>query len=169
MTRQRIYHKRKMTAQQKSTLQNEDYLHESSMGKHIVLFDGVCGFCNRSIQILLKNDKNDVFTFASLQSEFAKQTLLKRGINAADLNTVYLIANYGSEREKVLSKSDAVLFAAKQLNGWALPFATIFSFLPKPLRDFGYDIVAKIRYRLFGKLEHCMLPSPEMRAKFIEL
>lgn len=157
-----------MTGQLNSISAGEDYLHESSIGKHIIFFDGVCGFCNRFIQFVLENDKNDLFNFASLQSEFADATLAKRGFNAADLNTVYLIANYGTDKEKVLSKSDAIIFAAGRLNGWMKPFATIFGYLPKALRDFGYDIVAKIRYRLFGKLEQCMLPSPETRAKFIE-
>ncbi len=157
-----------MTGQLNSISTGEDYLHESSIGKHIIFFDGVCGFCNRFIQFVLENDKGDLFNFASLQSEFANATLAKRGFNTADLNTVYLISNYGTDTEKVLTKSDAIIFVASQLRGWKKPFATIFGYFPKPLRDFGYDIVAKIRYRLFGKLEQCMLPSPESRVKFIE-
>lgn len=157
-----------MTEPLNSTLLNEDSLHEASIGKHIVFFDGVCGFCNRFIQFVLENDKADLFSFASLQSSFANVTLAKRGINSGDLNTVYIIANYGTEQEKILNKSDAVFFAGRQLSTWVSPFATVFGFVPKPLRDFGYGIVAKIRYRLFGKLEHCMLPTPETRAKFIE-
>lgn len=157
-----------MTGQLNSISYGEDYLHESSIGKHIIFFDGICGFCNRFIQIVLETDKNDVFNFASLQSEFANLTLAKRGINAGDLNTVYIIANYGTNREKLLSKSDAMVFAGKQLDGWIRSFATIFGYWPKPLRDFAYDRVVKIRYQLFGKLEHCMLPTPETRTKFIE-
>ncbi len=156
-----------MTGQLNST-RNEEGLHQPSIGKHIVFFDGVCGFCNRFIQFVLENDKNDAFNFASLQSEFGTKTLAKKGINAGDLNTVYLIADYGTNKEKILNKSDAVIFATSRLNSWLRPLATIFGFFPKPLRDFGYDMVAKIRYRIFGKLEHCMLPSPETRAKFIE-
>jgi predicted DCC family thiol-disulfide oxidoreductase YuxK len=157
-----------MAGQLNSSTKHADDLHQPSIGKHIVFFDGVCGFCNRFIQVLLEKDKQDAFHFASLQSEFANATLAKKGINSADLNTVYIIANYGTDKEKVLNKSDAIVFAAGQLDWWIRPFATIFGFFPKPLRNFGYDIVAKIRYRLFGKLEHCMLPSPEARAKFIE-
>lgn len=158
----------KLTGPLNSISHGEDYLHESSIGKHIIFFDGICGFCNHFIQFVLEIDKNDLFNFASLQSDFANATLSKRGFNAADLNTVWLIANYGTGKEKLLNKSDAILFVFGQLNNSVRPLATICGYLPKPLRDFGYDIVAKIRYRLFGKLEQCMLPSPETRVKFIE-
>jgi predicted DCC family thiol-disulfide oxidoreductase YuxK len=134
----------------------------------IVLYDGVCGLCNHLVQFLLKRDTRDRFRFASLQSEFANRLLTRHGVDPHDLDTVYVVKNYGQSSETLLARSDAILYMLKQLGGiWKL--AGVGRVLPKVLRDAVYKIVARNRYRVFGKHESCMLPEPKHRAKFLDM
>lgn len=133
----------------------------------IVLYDGVCGLCNRLIQFILKRDQSDRFRFASLQSEFANTLLRRHGKDARDLDTFYVAIDYGQPGERLLSRSDGILFVVAQLGGlWK--FAGIGRVLPKVLRDAFYGVVARNRYRVFGKYESCMLPDPRHKHKFLE-
>ena len=157
------------TGNQQHHIHNSDELYPDAVGRHIIFYDGVCGLCNKFIQFVIDNDSNGLFFFAALQSEFAKNTLARRGANAEDLNTVYVLSNYGNgQEERLFNKSDAVAFTTSQLKPWIKPAAFFIKVFPKPLRDFGYETVAKIRYKLFGKHDQCMLPSPETRARFID-
>lgn len=134
----------------------------------IVLYDGVCGLCNHLVQFLLKRDTRDRFRFASLQSEFARNLLKRHGADPHDLDTVYLVKNYGQPGESLLERSDGVLYMLDQLGGvWKL--AVIGRVLPKKLRDAIYKMVARNRYRVFGKHESCMLPEPKHRARFLDV
>lgn len=136
-------------------------------GKTIVLYDGVCGLCNRMVRFLLRFDGHDRFRFATLQSEFANTLLRKHGLNAADLDSVSIITDYNLPAERSFTKSDAVLRSAWELGGfWRIGEAG--RVLPRKMRDWLYDRVANNRYRIFGKYETCPLPKPEYRAKFIE-
>lgn len=137
------------------------------VGKTIVFYDGVCGLCNRSVQFLLRYDKHDRFRFAPLQSEFAATLLNKHGINAADLDSVSVIVNYGLLAEKAFTRSDAVLRAAWELGGvWRV--GEVGRLIPRMVRDWLYDRVARNRYRTFGKYDTCPMPRPEERGKFVE-
>jgi len=134
----------------------------------IVLYDGVCGLCNRLVQFLLKQDKHDRFRFASLQSEFAGNLLGRHGANPHDLDTVYAVKDYGHFNETLLARSDAILYMLVQLGGvWK--FANVGWVIPKLFRDGVYGVVARNRYRVFGKHESCMLPEPQHRAKFLDV
>jgi predicted DCC family thiol-disulfide oxidoreductase YuxK len=134
----------------------------------IVLYDGVCGLCNRLVQFILKRDVNNRFRFASLQSEFAEKLLKRHGADSRDLDTFYLVISRGKPSERVLMRSDAILAVANTLGGvWKL--AGVGALVPRVLRDGMYRIVARNRYRVFGKHESCMLPSAEHRAKFLDL
>jgi predicted DCC family thiol-disulfide oxidoreductase YuxK len=134
----------------------------------IVFYDGVCGLCNHLVQFLLKRDTHDRFRFASLQSEFANGLLTRHGVDPHDLDTVYVVKSYGQSSETLLARSDAILYMLKQLGGiWKLAAAG--RVLPKVLRDAVYKIVARNRYRVFGKHESCMLPEPKHRAKFLDV
>lgn len=134
----------------------------------IVLYDGVCGLCNHLVQFLLKRDTHNRFRFASLQSEFASNLLTRHGIDPHDLDTVYVVKGYGQPDERLLARSDAILFMLKQLGGfWKI--AGVGQVLPKAFRDRVYKIVARNRYRVFGKQESCMLPEPKHRAKFLDV
>jgi predicted DCC family thiol-disulfide oxidoreductase YuxK len=134
----------------------------------IVLYDGVCGLCNRLVQFLLKHDSRDRFRFASLQSEFTGRLLTRHGLDPHDLDTVYVVKNYDQPDEALLARSDAILYLLTELGGvWSL--AGVGRVLPGAFRDAIYKIVARNRYRVFGKHESCMLPEPKHRAKFLDL
>ncbi len=134
----------------------------------IVLYDGVCGLCNRLTQFILKRDKHDRFRFASLQSEFAEDILKRHGADYEDLDTVYVVLDHGKPSERLLARSDAILQIAAELGGiWKLGEAG--RVLPTAIRDGIYKLVARNRYRVFGKYESCMLPEPKHRAKFLDV
>ena len=131
--------------------------------KKIVLFDGVCNYCNDKINFIIKNDKKDVFRFVSLQSELGQKILNHIGINPKHIDSIVLY-------EPGISyyyKSTAALEIAKGLSG-IFTLATVFKILPAGIRDFIYDYVAKHRYKWYGKKESCMIPTPELKSKFLE-
>jgi predicted DCC family thiol-disulfide oxidoreductase YuxK len=135
----------------------------------IVLYDGVCGLCNRLVRFLIKHDRHDRLRFASLQSDFATTVLNRHGISAGDLDTVHVVENYEQAGERVLNRSDAILRAACELGGFWMVAATSAKVLPRPLRDFVYKIVARNRYRVFGKYETCLVPEARDRSKFLDM
>lgn len=135
----------------------------------IILYDGVCGLCNRMVQFLLKHDKDGRLRFASLQSEFAAQVLGRHGIDAKDLDTVNVVENYGQPGERVLQRSDAILRAGRELGGLWGASSSIARVVPRALRDLVYGFVATNRYRVFGKHDTCMLPDPDQKSKFLDI
>ena len=129
--------------------------------KHIILFDGVCNFCNDVVNKVIENDTKNTFVFASLQSEIGEKIKKHIGLSPdTDSIVLYLpgIAYY--------TKSDAALQIARQLKGW-YPLLTAGKILPKFLRDKIYDYIAKNRYKWYGKKDACMLPTPEVRSRFL--
>ena len=127
----------------------------------IVLFDGVCNFCNASVNFVIERDKAGYFKFAPLQSEFGEELVAKHGIDIADTDSVIVVEN-----DRAYTHSSAALRIAKQLDGiWSWSYA--FIIVPKPIRDLAYRVFAKHRYRLFGRQDACMMPSPEIRARFL--
>jgi predicted DCC family thiol-disulfide oxidoreductase YuxK len=136
-------------------------------GKHLVLYDGVCGLCNRLNGFVLTRDTRGVLDFASLQSAAGRSALQRFGRNPEDLNTLYVVTNYRSESPALLSKARAVLFVMKTLGGgWA--WLRAFGMLPNALLDRGYDLIARNRYRLFGRYDSCLMPSAEYKKRFID-
>jgi predicted DCC family thiol-disulfide oxidoreductase YuxK len=139
-----------------------------STSNPIVLYDGVCGLCNRAVQFLLKRDRHDRLRFASLQSDFAATLLKRHGLDHKDLDTVYVVLNSGEPNEDLLAKSDAFLLFTKEIGGiWSI--ARVGKIIPRPIRNRLYDFVARHRYQVFGKSESCMLPDPRHKHKFIEV
>ena len=137
------------------------------MTNPIVLYDGVCGLCNRLVQFLLKRDKHDQLRYAALQSDFAVKVLKRHGLDPKDLDTVHVILNYEEPNERVFARSDAILEVVNRLGGiWKI--AMLGKLVPRPIRDWLYKLVAQNRYRMFGKFETCMLPEPRHRAKFLD-
>ena len=127
----------------------------------IVLFDGVCNFCNASVNFIIEHDKAGYFKFAPLQSKIGEEVVAKHGIDTADTDSVIVIEN-----DRAYTHSSAALRIAKQLDGvWSWTYA--FIIVPKPIRDFLYRLFAKHRYRMFGKQDACMMPTPEIRARFL--
>jgi predicted DCC family thiol-disulfide oxidoreductase YuxK len=134
----------------------------------IVFYDGVCGLCNRLVQFLLKRDRHDRLRFASLQSEFAASLLMRHGLDSRDLDTVYLVLDYKQSSERVLARSDAILYLLRQLGGvWGI--AGLGRVLPKWVRDGIYKIIAGNRYRVFGRYDKCLLPEDKQRHKFLDV
>ncbi len=135
----------------------------------IILYDGVCGLCNRLVQFLLKHDKQERLRFASLQSDFAAKVLQRHGIDPKDLDTLHLIENYEQPGERVLQRSDAILRAGRELGGFWSATAAAAKVIPRALRDVIYRFVARNRYRVFGKYDTCMLPDPNQRSRFLDV
>ncbi|CAM4066739.1 thiol-disulfide oxidoreductase DCC family protein [Lederbergia lenta] len=128
--------------------------------KPIILFDGICNFCHSSIQFIIKRDPNAYFLFSSLQSDIG-QSLLKQNKIPFTMDSMILIEN-----GKVYDKSSAVLRICKNLSGlWKYMY--IFVIIPLPIRDLIYNIVAKNRYKWFGKKDTCILPNHEIRKRFL--
>ena len=127
----------------------------------IILFDGVCNFCNSSVNFIIERDREGYFKFAPLQSEIGETLLSENGIDKVDTDSVVLI-----EDGKAYTHSTAALRVARRLVGaWKWLYYLIF--VPRILRDAAYKLFAKYRYKLFGKKDECMLPSPEIRARFV--
>jgi predicted DCC family thiol-disulfide oxidoreductase YuxK len=117
---------------------------------------------------VLKHDHQDYFRFAALESDFASKTLAKYGVASDVLNTVYVATNYGQPQESILMRSDAVAFILRKLGGlWTIP-GILLDIFPKRLRDWGYDLVARHRYQIFGKVDTCPLPDEKHRHKFLD-
>lgn len=129
---------------------------------HILLFDGVCNLCNTAVIAVIKRDRKGKFKFASLQSQRGQALLNQFGLSMNDLNTVIYINNTG-----YFIKSSAVLHVLKELGGiWKLFY--VFIILPKPLRDFLYSIIAKTRYKIFGKRASCIIPPTNIEQRFLQ-
>lgn len=132
-------------------------------GKKIILFDGVCNLCNSSVQFVIKRDKKDLFRYAALQSEVGQQLVAERHIDTCQVDSIILI----EPGVAYYTKSDAALEIAQDLGGlWKM--SAIFTWVPQSIRNAVYDFVAKNRYKWFGRKEACMIPTPELRAKFLE-
>jgi predicted DCC family thiol-disulfide oxidoreductase YuxK len=127
-----------------------------------LLFDGVCNLCSGSVQFILKRDTRGRFRFASLQSEAGRRLMAGHGLDPDALSSVVLI-----EDGRAYQESTAALRIARHLPGaWKL--LRVFTVIPRPLRDAAYRLIARNRYRWFGKTEACWLPTPELRARFLE-
>jgi predicted DCC family thiol-disulfide oxidoreductase YuxK len=134
----------------------------------VVLYDGMCGLCNRFNRFLLRRDLADRFRLASLESQCASRVLARHAIDPDRLDTVYVVRDYGTVSESLLAKGDAVAYVLREVGGrWSLVAAAI-GILPQKLRSRLYDLVAAHRYRLFGKYQVCPMPLPEYRKKYIE-
>jgi predicted DCC family thiol-disulfide oxidoreductase YuxK len=132
----------------------------------VLLYDGVCGFCDRSVQFLLRHDNQARFRFAALQGEFARGVLSRHGRDLAKMDSMVLVLDTGLPTERLLDRSDGMLAMLKDLGGgWRLLAAA--RAIPRSLRDRAYDFVARHRYEWFGRYDHCVLPSPSARARFI--
>jgi predicted DCC family thiol-disulfide oxidoreductase YuxK len=128
----------------------------------IVLFDGVCHLCTTAVQFIIKRDSHGYFTFASLQSVIGRTLLAEHGLQPDALDTFVLI-----EGSRCFTRSDAALRVAQHLSrGWAL--LRVLSLIPKPIRDWGYTVIARHRYQWFGRRETCMIPSRDLLDRFLQ-
>jgi predicted DCC family thiol-disulfide oxidoreductase YuxK len=135
----------------------------------IILYDGVCGLCNRFVQFVLRCDSRDRFRFASLQSDFAAQVLRRHGASPEDLDTMYVVIDPGLQEERIVSRSDAALTVLRELGGGWAALGIGLRALPLWLRNRGYNFVARNRCRTFGKYDSCPIPSEKDRHKFLDV
>jgi predicted DCC family thiol-disulfide oxidoreductase YuxK len=126
----------------------------------VILFDGVCNFCNSTINFVIDHDANRRFRFASLQSAFGQKVLRDFKRNPADLDSVLLLRG-----GRLFEKSNAAFEIARHLRGWSWVYAL--RWIPRFIRDFFYDLIAKNRYRIFGRTETCRLPTAAERELFV--
>jgi predicted DCC family thiol-disulfide oxidoreductase YuxK len=170
--------------------------HRSQTMSHpILLYDGVCGLCNRLVQFILRRDPAGVFRFVSLQSAVAGRLLERHGVEGSELDTVYVVVDAELPEERLLGRSDAVIFILRQLGRadhrsagqaraavptqatatptpttgasvWSVA-AVLLSLIPRVIRDWGYGMIARNRYRMFGRYDTCPMPSEETRDRFL--
>lgn len=132
------------------------------MYNRIILFDGVCNLCNAAVQYVIKHDKKKLFHFASLQSEAGQMFLKKHFLSSTDFNSFILVYE-----DKIYSKSTAALMVAKNLDG-AIKLLSGFIIVPVFIRDAVYNLIARNRYKWFGKKDNCMIPTPDLQSRFLK-
>jgi predicted DCC family thiol-disulfide oxidoreductase YuxK len=134
---------------------------------HLVLYDGVCGLCDHFVQFLLRIDGHDRLRFAALQGPIGTKILAEAGRAATALSTVIVVADHGTAAERLLDRSDAALFAIASAGG-LYRAARALRIIPRFIRDAAYDLIARWRYRIFGRFDACPIPGPATRAKFLD-
>ncbi|HXJ99311.1 MAG TPA: thiol-disulfide oxidoreductase DCC family protein [Gelidibacter sp.] len=128
----------------------------------LILFDGVCNLCDASVQYVIKHDKNDVFRYTALQSEVGQFIIKKFNVDTSKTDSILLY----SPENTIFYKSTAALKIASKL-GFPRNLMAIFLIVPTFIRNFVYDFIAKNRYKWYGKKEECMIPTPELKSKFL--
>jgi len=131
--------------------------------KQLILFDGICNLCNSSVQYVIKHDSKDKFMFTALQSEVGQQIIKEYNIDTAKTDSILLY----TPEVGISSKSMAALKIAFQL-GFPNNLLCVFFIIPPFVRNYVYDYIAKNRYKWYGKKESCMIPTPELKSKFLE-
>ncbi len=131
----------------------------------VLLYDGVCGFCNSTVRFIIARDRKKLLRFASLQSNFARG-VLERHPDLRSIDSLVLIEQQNG-LEKIFIRSDGAFRVASYLGGpWNI--LLVFQILPRPLRDAAYDLFARYRYALFGRYDSCPIPDAHLRSRFIE-
>jgi predicted DCC family thiol-disulfide oxidoreductase YuxK len=136
---------------------------ELEKDKKLILFDGVCNLCNTSVQYVIKHDKKNSFMFTALQSDIGQQIIKDYNIDTSKTDSILLY----TPENGVVSKSTAALKIAQNL-GFPQNVMSIFFIIPPFIRNGVYDYIAKNRYKWYGKKESCMIPTPELKSKFLE-
>jgi len=134
---------------------------------HLVLYDGVCGLCDRFVQFLLRIDRRDSLRFAALQGPIGTRILQEAGRTTTALSTVIVVVDHGTKAQRLLDRSDAGLFAIASAGGVYRAISAL-RVVPRFIRDAAYDLVARFRYRLFGRFDACPIPDERTRAKFLD-
>jgi predicted DCC family thiol-disulfide oxidoreductase YuxK len=137
-------------------------------GRALLLYDGVCALCNGVVKFLLKHDSRDRFRYTPLQSGLGREVLARFDIHTFP-DGVMLVTDALTPKEHLYRRSDAVAVALQLLGGVWRVLGRLLGLVPRPLRDWGYGIVARFRYRLFGRYDTCPLPPPEQRSRLLDV
>jgi len=129
--------------------------------QNIIIFDGVCNFCNKSVNFIINKDPNCHFIFTALQNKSAEELIIKYKVINYDIGSIILIKN-----EKYFLRSEAVFEIIKDLSGYWYLFG-VFRIIPLGIRDYIYKLVSKNRYKFFGKKDSCMIPTKELQKRFL--
>ena len=135
-------------------------------GRALLLYDGVCALCNGVVKFLMKRDRRDRFRYAPLQSELGREMLARFGILEFP-DGVVLVANALTAEERLYQRSDAVAACLRLLDGPWRGVGRVLGLIPRWLREWGYGVVARVRYRVFGRYDTCPVPSPEERGRLL--
>ncbi|MEI9981021.1 MAG: DCC1-like thiol-disulfide oxidoreductase family protein [Edaphobacter sp.] len=135
-------------------------------GRALLLYDGVCALCNGVVKFLMKRDRRDGFRYAPLQSELGREVLARFGILGFP-DGVVLVTNALTAQERLYRRSDAVAAGLKLLDGPWQVMGRALALMPRWLRDWGYGVIARFRYRVFGRYDSCPVPSPEERGRLL--
>ena len=133
---------------------------------HLVLYDGVCGLCDHFVQFLLRIDRHDSLRFAALQGPIGARILREAGRTTTALSTVIVVTDFETDQKRLLDRSDAGLFALASAGG-IYRAALVLRIVPRFIRDAVYDLIARFRYRIFGRFDACPIPDARTRAKFL--
>ena len=135
-------------------------------GRALLLYDGVCALCNGVVKFLMKRDRRDGFRYAPLQSGLGREVLARFGIREFP-DGVVLVVNALAAEERLYQRSDAVAVGLQRLDGFWRGLGRALRLIPHWLRDWGYGVVARYRYRVFGRYDSCPIPSPEERVRLL--
>jgi predicted DCC family thiol-disulfide oxidoreductase YuxK len=135
-------------------------------GRALLLYDGVCALCNGIVQFLMKTDRLDKFRYAPLQSNLGREVLARFDIHSFP-DGVMLLTDALTATEHLYQRSDAVAAALQQLGKPWRVVGRVLKLVPRPLREWGYGIIARFRYRLFGRYDTCPVPPPEQRSRLL--
>ncbi|CAN5756118.1 DCC1-like thiol-disulfide oxidoreductase family protein [soil metagenome] len=139
-------------------------------GRDLILYDGVCALCNGVVHYLLKHDPQGRFRFIPQETALAQQLLaLKPGTPQQEKEGVILIATALTPTQHIYRRSDAVAHALTLLGGPSTILGRLTRLIPRPLREFGYGLIARFRYRLFGRYPTCPIPTPDQRSRILGL
>ncbi len=138
-----------------------DIINQLPKDKKIILFDGVCNYCNDKVNFIIKNDTNDSFRFVALQSETGQKIIAYLGIDKTIDSIILYEPGYA-----YFIKSEAVFRIIKHLSS-SVKLLLVFNFIPTNIKNIFYDCIAKNRYKWFGKKENCLLPTEDISGKFI--
>ena len=131
--------------------------------KQLILFDGICNLCNSSVQYVIKHDKNNIFIFTALQSEIGQQIIKEYNIDTTKTDSILLF----SHEKDISNKSTAALKIASKLS-FPINLMSVFLIIPAFIRNWVYDFIAKNRYKWYGKKELCIIPTPDLKGKFLD-
>ncbi|ATB31220.1 thiol-disulfide oxidoreductase DCC family protein [Melittangium boletus] len=138
-------------------------------GKYILFYDGVCVMCNDFIRSITEDDTGDVFRFAPLQSQFARRVLARHGHNADDMDSMYIVIDYGSPQERIVWKYTALTFVMSHMPGIQGWVGRLLAWIPTSLGDTYYERRARSRYDVYGKYDACPVPRPDIRRRLLAL
>lgn len=134
----------------------------SALPDKLILFDGVCNLCAGTVQFVIRHERAPVFRFASIQSDLGRRIFSEHNLPVENAQSILVTSG-----DRILSKSDAIIEIVRHLK-WPWRIGVLLSLLPRILRDWGYSIVANNRYQWFGKKDSCMIPTEDIKARFLE-